>query len=273
MITTKIMGGLGNQMFQYAAGKSLSLRLGVSLKLDVSYFRGQNLREYELIFFNIEEDIAYSHLQFPWGKKFLERMGLTSYYREKHFHYDANFESLGVPICLEGYWQSYKYFMAIDEVIKNVFVPKENSIDPELLEEVKSANVVSVHFRRGDYLSDDKTNSEHGVLESDYYHNAILTIKNNVPNPVFFVFSDEIEWVKKQSFFSDKAIYITGKKNYEDLYLMSLCRHNIIANSTFSWWGAWLNANPNKLVIAPHKWFNYIAASTDDLLPKNWLRV
>jgi hypothetical protein len=137
-------------------------------------------------------------------------------------------------------------------------------------------SAVSIHVRRGDYVSDAGTNRFHGTCSVDYYHDAVDRISGFAPASHFFVFSDGIDWAKENLRLRQPVTYVDfndGEKNYEDLRLMSLCKHHIIANSSFSWWGAWLNPNPDKIVIAPKKWFNDPSINTDDLIPNSWLRL
>ena len=138
---------------------------------------------------------------------------------------------------------------------------------------ISQTNSVSLHIRRGDYVSNQKTNQTHGTCDLDYYQRCITEIEKEVENPYFFVFSDEIEWVKENLKINHPAEYVdqnTGDKSYEDMRLMSQCKHNVIANSSFSWWGAWLNSYPDKIVFAPKRWFASDKHNTKDLIPEGW---
>ena len=135
---------------------------------------------------------------------------------------------------------------------------------------------VCIHIRRGDYVEDIITNQFHGVCNLDYYYRSIEYIASKIKNPYFFVFSDDPLWVKQNLILKYPCDYIDqnfGKKDYEDMRVISKCKHNIIANSSFSWWGAWLNINPNKIVIAPKNWFKSKAINTKDLIPESWFKI
>lgn len=145
-----------------------------------------------------------------------------------------------------------------------------------MIDIIKSCNAVSLHIRRGDYISNATTNTIHGTCNLDYYKRAVEYIKKNSVSPIFFIFSDDIDWVKDNLHLNEKHYYIdwnNADTNYEDMRLMSLCKHNVIANSSFSWWGAWLNNNPKKIVIAPQKWFNDSKLNTFDVIPEKRIKI
>ena len=178
-------------------------------------------------------------------------------------------------IYLSGYWQGEKYLENTNYNINNYFKFNCANKLTKISEKIKNTNSVSIHFRRGDYVNNIKTNTFHGLCGFNYYNNGIKFISKNISNPIYFVFSDDINWVKQNFKLNYPTIYIEDNKDYEDMYLMSLCRHNIIANSTFSWWGAWLNKNPDKIVIAPQKWFadKVKNKNTNKIIPKEWIRI
>jgi Glycosyl transferase family 11 len=176
---------------------------------------------------------------------------------------------------LDGYWQSEKYFIDCSKLIRKDFTFKNelDSYNLKLKSKIDKTNSVSIHIRRGDYVNNLNTNATHGLCSIDYYIKAVNYITERIESPYFFVFSDDIEWAKKNIMLNFPCQFIShniGSKSYLDMQLMSLCKHNVIANSSFSWWGAWLNSNDNKIVIAPRKWF---AVNTDicDLIPSNWI--
>lgn len=293
MIIVKLMGGMGNQMFQYAAARSLSWRHGTALKLDLSFLEGEQagntLRTFELDRFCITAEKASrweistlsdskgrAGLEATFVKIFQRLTGHTSY-RERWFHYDPNLMTLPDNAYLEGYWQSERYFADIREIIRNEFTLKAPLAGKnlELSDEIQSVNAVSLHVRRGDYVMDKKTCEMHGFCDLDYYRKAEAKILQTLKDPCFFVFSDDPEWVAKNLKFRGPAIYIShnGSMPHEDLRLMSHCRHHVIANSSFSWWGAWLSTGPEKLVIAPERWFNEPSINTSDLIPPGWYRL
>ena len=177
-----------------------------------------------------------------------------------------------------GYWQSEKYFKSINETILNDF---QLNIQPDnyhinLANQINNCNSVSVHVRRGDYLEDEKINSVHGILNNLYYYSSIELITTLVGEPHLFFFSDDIDWVKNNFYLQFPHTFIDKdflNKDSKDMWLMTQCKHNIIANSSFSWWGAWLNKNQDKIVIAPKNWFQNPKMNSDNIVPENWVRL
>lgn len=292
MVISQIIGGLGNQMFQYAAGRALSLKNGQVLRLDVSGFAGYGLHQgFELQrVFNIPADIATEAevrsilgWQFASGiRRVLARSGMAALRRkafvvEPHFHYWPDISKVPQDSYLFGYWQSEKYFLDIAPVIRADFTFKHSlvSLNAALAEQIGTVNAVSLHVRRGDYAKNPKTMATHGLCSLDYYRAAIRHIADRVEQPCFFIFSDDIAWVQDNLKMDFPCQYVDcnqGAESYNDMHLMSMCRHHIIANSSFSWWGAWLNPNPDKIVIAPEKWFAN-ETNTQDLIPQGWVRL
>lgn len=290
MIIVRLIGGLGNQLFQYAAGMSLAKFHDTELKLDITGFENYHLHKYSLDSFKISATIATND-DLKMCKKsygFFERFGLyklipTSFSKknyhqiEKCFSFDQDFYSFPSNSYLDGYWQSEKYFLPIEKQIRNEFVLKKrltkNSI--HYLHDINSSNSVSVHIRRGDYFSNSITNEIHGVLPIDYYIQSVNHLKAIKKNLTFFIFSDDLAWCEKHLRFNSKTVYVktsTANNNfYDDFMLMSLCKHHIIANSTFSWWAAWLDNNPDKIIIAPKIWFRSGERDTSDILPSSWV--
>lgn len=290
MIISNIIGGLGNQMFQYAAGRALSLKREQPLLLDVSGFANYGLHQgFELQrVFDLPITIANSmdvrnvlawqanplikrRLSSPrWSK--LRRDGFVV---EPHFHYWSGISHVPQSAYLMGYWQSEKYFQELADIIRAdfAFFVLPSTKNSELTQQISQVNAVSLHVRRGDYVQNPITLATHGLCTLDYYQAAIQTIAESVEQPHFFIFSDDIAWVTanlKMDFPSHYITYNQGAESYNDMRLMSLCRHHIIANSSFSWWGAWLNPSPNKIVIAPKQWFAD-DKNVSDLLPPNWI--
>ena len=194
------------------------------------------------------------------------------------FQFDPTIMSIGDTVYLDGYWQNEKYFKKIEDVIRKEFVARDvmGDEDKAVAQSITNAKSISVHIRRSDYVTNPKTNAVHGTCGIDYYLHATKLIATKIPNPHFFVFSDDHEWVKNNITFAHPTTYVAhngADKNYQDLRLMSMCRHNIIANSSFSWWSAWLNTNPKKIVIAPQRWINDPTRDTSDLIPKTWIRI
>jgi hypothetical protein len=177
-------------------------------------------------------------------------------------------------VYLSGVWQSEKYFRDYEKNIRKEITLK-NAPSPEferMKRQITQNQSVSIHVRRGDYVTKAKTNSLHGTCSPEYYRLAIKEISNNLTSPTFFIFTDDVTWTKENLQIKQNNIYVSGNKfsNAEELILMSMCQHNIIANSTFSWWAAWLNTNPHKVVIAPKQWFATSTIDTKDLIPPNW---
>lgn len=285
MIITRIIGGLGNQMFQYAAGKTLAHLNNTALKLDVTSFEEYKLRDFDLFNFTASIDFATQQEidnllpahNFEKAFQYLSPLRKRTYYREKYFHFDERFLKLGDNVFLKGYFQSEKYFLPAKEIIRKDLTCKESSVKNvrEFSNRLNEKNSVSIHVRRGDYEKDPAIAERHGALPAGYYRQAIELIKTKILTPVFYIFSDDMEWVKEHLQIS-QAVCVTNeitKDPIEDLYLMSKCRHNIIANSSFSWWGAWLNDDPGKIVVAPKKWFNKGPGDVQDIIPAGWYKI
>ena len=287
MILVELNGGLGNQLFQYAAGKSLSLYHNTDLWL--AYSTEQNLpgglesRPFDLYHFTIPDKMAdpvalkfFSSLSFY--SKFLDKLKpphKRKIYRQSFFHFDPHFFQAKSTVFLKGLWQSEKFFLPFQKEIRQLLQFTEISLSlNSVANKMKHENSISIHIRRGDYLAKISLDVL-GIQPLSYYQEAINIILSKTDNPVFYFFSDDIEWVK-ENFQMPGAIYTSNyitKSHIEDLYLMSHCQHNIIANSSFSWWGAWLNNNPGKIVIGPKNWFNKGPKDTQDILPENWIRI
>lgn len=291
MIITKLYGGLGNQLFQYAAGRSLAKRLGVELKMDIFFFQRQSLRKYDLGAFNIIENFATKEESasfFQLSKKerrkksLLERIfkrdKVSPFYRKekKLFTFDPDILNSPDGSCLDGYWQTELYFKDCEKIIRDAFTikKKETGKNLELAKTMAEAESVSLHIRRGDYVSDKGASSIMGFCGLDYYERAVELIQERVSNPKFFIFSDSPKWATENLKISSDAVFVDhngADKAHEDLRLMSKCKHHIIANSTFSWWGAWLGKNPEKIITAPKRWLATEKYKTTDLIPSGWL--
>lgn len=288
IVVVRLIGGLGNQLFQYAAGKSLSHKLRVPLKIDKSDFKRYKLRRYSLLHFNLTSDEASKRELnlFPRRASASRKRKLFSKFfnrgyptfRQKNLNFDPSLFENKAPIYLDGYWQSEKYFKSIENIIRSEFTFK-TKIDPlskEILEKILNCNSVSIHIRRGDYVNNSVTKAKHGILSMDYYYRSIEIIHEKTSNPYFFIFSDDINWVKSNLIIDGNVTYVSHNdslSNYQDLRLMSNCKNNIIANSSFSWWGAWLNANRKKIVLAPAKWFNEDYFNENDIVPNSWISI
>jgi hypothetical protein len=289
LVITNVIGGLGNQMFQYAAGRAISLSREVPLRLDITGFANYELHQgFELQrIFDCASVIAskadvrtiLGWQSSPSIQRLLLRSGLTAFRHEEfvvepHFHYWTGIKNVPSDCYLVGYWQSEKYFCEITAQIRKdfAFVQPMESQNTELAQLITSVNAVSLHVRRGDYANNPATTSVHGLCPLDFYRAAIRYVSERVAQPHFFIFSDDISWVQenlKIDFPHQHVKHNLGAASYNDMRLMSMCKHHIIANSSFSWWGAWLNPHPDKLVIAPKQWF---ANKNDvrDLIPQGW---
>lgn len=293
MITSHIIGGLGNQMFQYAAGRSLALRNGCELQLDTSDFAAYTLHQgFELdTVFGIDLhrlDKKSSDKLLGWRKhrflnklfdqlKVIESLNLTIA-REPSFNYWPRWKYLQAPAYLLGYWQSERYFSEFEHEIRHDFRFHQDLDSESNRIAVALANTtsVSLHVRRGDYASNPKTTALHGLCSPVYYSKAIEYLAHRINDLHLFIFSDDIPWVKANlPIEGHDHTYVShnkGSDSWRDMQLMSLCQHHIIANSSFSWWGAWLNPSPNKIVVAPAKWFAK-DIDTSDLIPEPWIRL
>lgn len=284
MIISRLIGGLGNQMFQYAIGRSLAYANKSELKLDLSGYKTYTLHKYSLKNFSIIEDFGDKkdfETRFPtflWKIFFSPPDSNYKYIKEKkEFYYDPMILDLKGNIYLDGYWQTDKFFKDISDLIRNDFTVRTEPDEKNraLLDKIEDCNSVALHIRRGDYVTNSIAHSYHGTCDLGYYTECIDIIAQRIDSPHFFLFSDDPKWVKSNlpmKFPSAVIAHNGAEKNYEDMRLMSGCKHFIIANSSFSWWGAWLSRNPNKSVLAPKRWFK-ANIDTMDLLPKEWERV
>ncbi|OJI09297.1 MAG: alpha-1,2-fucosyltransferase [Candidatus Vogelbacteria bacterium CG10_big_fil_rev_8_21_14_0_10_49_38] len=289
MIIVNLKGGLGNQMFQYALGRKLALKTGQELKLDLTGFDRDHSRAFGLDNFNIIKPPAtpaeIKRVKYPYGWfskgwrwfrfKILrvhhtgwEPKTLNQIERKLKTHDD---------FYLDGFWQSHKYIEDVRENLLTDFTPKESLEKkyPDLIAQIKNTNSVGIHLRRGDYATNSRVLREFGVCSIAYYQRAIKLLAEKIDQPNLFIISDDINWVKENLPTDHPTVYVSelGTKDYEELLIMSQGKHNIIANSTFSWWGAWLNNNPDKIVIAPEPWFNNNSIKIDDIIPPTWIRL
>lgn len=294
MIFVKISGGLGNQMFQYAYGRSLAARKGVELVLDCSFYENERKhplvtrRIFELEIFNIKSKVlkasdmksrllifANVMLKKVADVAGLKRLSQSVYQLEDSVNDPSGNASRNC--ILNGYWQSEDYFKESASIIRNDFRFKKEleGNNQGLAARMRKTNSVSIHIRRGDYVFDAATNKTHGICSLEYYENAVMLIAGHVADPVFYIFSDDMEWVKLNLQLAFSYEYIEGNNEqagYVDMQLMSICKHNIIANSSFSWWAAWLNSNEKKIVVAPGKWFAdpSLHAKSRQVIPAGW---
>ena len=292
MVVVQLLGGLGNQMFQYAFGLHLAIKNDSVIKIDTSFLdnpviiKNFTKRKYGLGIFNISSEILYTE-DFP---AYSSKHSIKSiphrimhvakvlfkgfkYCKEKKFEFDEAFLLKKGNLYLDGYWQSFKYFEDIKSVISSEFTFKVD-LDISLLsivEKIKNTNSICLHIRRKDYLLDKLLT----VDNLDYINSGIKKMIESLDNPCFYIFSDDITWCEQNiklkypiEFVSKYTLQFGGET---DLQLMIECKHFIIANSSFSWWAAWLSKNENKIVIAPQKWFENSKINSKDLIPSNWI--
>lgn len=291
-IVIRLQGGLGNQMFQYAFAYNLSLILSSTLYIDTHLFYKRNnfkkftKRNLELNIFNINYDFFIKYLPFHihfdyYLYKFITflKIKIYSYKILNEIDIINTTFSKYQNIYLIGYFQDYKYFTnhKIVQNIFNTFLFHEplSDINKLILNKINSTQSVSIHVRRSDYL-DKKNITVHGTCSLDYYKMSVSYFLENFKNVTFFIFSDDFNWVKVNLTKILPHFEIIdnnfGNNSYIDLYLMSKCKHNIIANSTFSWWGGWLNSNINKTVISPKLWF-VNEKNINPIIPTNWIKL
>lgn len=296
MIVAQLRGGLGNQMFQYAFAKNIAATNKTQLILDTSYLQSKlpfkkwaTPMQYELKIFNIKAALSTNFINsnlwlYPFAKaeyivKELWKKKRFQFVQEKQFNFDETLFKSGDDSFLIGNFQSESYFKNIAQELRNdfIFLPELDNKNQEWMTEIKSKNSVSIHIRRGDYLSIAKNAQKFISLPLEYYKNAISKIADQVTNPVFYIFSDDVQWVQQNLKLDFPTFFITNNHTpataYIDMQLMSACKHHIIANSTFSWWGAWLNPNSDKIVIAPKQWFSDTTINSKDICPLEWIKL
>lgn len=280
MIIIKLFGGLGNQMFQYAFGRNIAEKNQTELKLDITYFETSAERKFVLDHFNIKNEIAtqkeifeLTHQKIFGGLKFSGKI------EEKGIQFNKKNLKIKNNRILTGYWQCENYFSDIKSIIRNEFtiINPPDPICEEYYRQINTTNSVSIHIRRGDYTKPELINI-HGLCDMDYYNRSIERISKSIIKPVFYVFSDNLEWAKNNLQSAMPMYFVdldNGGNEIEDFRLMMSCKHNIIANSTFSWWAAWLNRNQEKIIIAPKFWFSseIFRKQQKNIIPDNWIKM
>lgn len=299
MIIAKLQHGLGNQMFQYALGKRLSLLHNTKLKLDVStYETGSDDRLYGLHHFNIKAEIAepqdFRRLHIPppttdlisrIRRKMLRMQEGRKPLAERRFIIESRFTFIPEILStkdntyLVGDWQSEKYFKEIATTLRQDLslkdpMDKAAAQSAELIQQT-NGTPVSLHVRRGDIVTNQRHAEKYGSMPLSYHIEAVQLMRERVPDTVLYVFSDDIVWAQEKLSGLQPIIFVSNPKtrDYEEFALMGLCTHHILPNSTFSWWSAWLNPNPNKIVIAPRKYFRDTRIDTSDLMPPEWMQL
>jgi len=286
MIVSRLIGGLGNQMFQYAAGRALALRRGVSFGIDIRAFADYKTHTFGMQCFSVNLNEAPSWLlPNPPAEGRLQRMlrrlmpTPLNVYSEKTFTFDAAVLSLPDGVYLDGYWQTEKYFADFSDLIRSDLTVRHapSAANQAWLGRIAQAHSVSLHIRRGDYISNPAAAAVHGTCDIGYYERAVAYLRHATGvDPVLFVFSDDPDWVAANLCLPYQMHLIRdndASANYEDLRLMTACHHHIVANSSFSWWGAWLDGRPDSITIAPVRWFVRDAPDARDLVPQRWVRL
>jgi hypothetical protein len=294
MKIVKFKGGLGNQLFQYAFLRSLQLKYSCkNVKGDFSYYahvKNDSIRVPRIESLNIKINKADDKdlnnvcmLKHPGNPLGLVYKGLIFaehlLNRKYYFELDRRFRDVNRLIkydYFDGYWQSWRYLDGIEGALKKeiTFKKKFNKKTEEVISEIKNQNSVLLGVRRGDYIATSKARKHFGTFDIEYYLRAIEYVRERVRNPVFYIFSNDIQWVKQNMKFDCNVVFRNSEdqaSDIEELFIMAACKHAIIVNSTFYWWGAWLIDNAEKIVIAPKKWF--ADDKPIDIVPDNWVKM
>ena len=289
MVISTITSGLGNQLFQYALGRQLAILNNTSLYFDTRFYQSEYSREtnrsFRLSNFNINfRELSVREENLIRATKLLPGRSLPPLFRhlkEQYYHFDPDvLKARAGMLVLNGYWHSQKYFIEVEDVIRrelafnNMPGPEFSSYKSDIL---SSDKAVSVHIRRGDYVSHPEFSKTFGFIGKQYYENACALIVKRIGSCRFFVFTDDKDWVEQNMQLPGDTLFVknTGADaDLDDLHLMSLCKHHIVANSSYSWWGAWLGANRDKIVVCPENWFlNQPDWNTKDLRPDSWIKI
>lgn len=288
MIVVRLCGGLGNQLFQYAAGRRLADIWQTELVLDLGWYARtpptDTPRMYELDNYPIRARPTNAG-EALWCRlhegRLLRRMSFLPrrwrHWREKSFAFDPAVLDMPDNTYLDGYWQSHRYFEDAADLIRSDITPLApfGRQDENVAALIATGDAVSVHVRRGDYVTHQAAATAHGQCSLDYYKAALAHILLHVVRPHFFVFSDDPAWTRENLPLPGPATFVDHNgpaAAFQDLRLMSLCKHQITANSSFSWWGAWLAAQQDGVVVAPKKWFA-VERPSDSLTPARWYRI
>ena len=292
-IIAQLQGGLGNQLFQYATARSLALQKQASLLLDHSWFSEtfEDVTPRELLVGDLNTQGSIVSFQPPikrskriWriGQKFWP-IDPFIFVEQSPFRFDPQLSKSPAfekqNLYLIGYWQSYKYFDAIKSTLQLEITPKK-ALDAHYeyyLKQIQSTPAAMVHIRRGDYINLASAAKVHGFSGLEHYQKGMQILLEKNPQTHFYVFSDDLQWTKENLPHQDKITFIQSLDKssavIQELELMKHCQHHLIANSSLSWWAAWLSKSQNGLVICPNKWTNDLSMNWDDLLPANWIRI
>lgn len=287
-VSVRLEGGLGNQLFQYAAGRAHALRTGAKLVLDLSWYVDQAVRPFALSGLDLQVEGIVVSPPGPFGLNRLidraaRRLGLEpllagSVFREAAFAYDSRFEKLPASAVLRGYFQSWRYFADVSvQIGREVFPERPRSFAvADLCDEVESLNSIAVHIRRGDYVDSEVASRHHGTCSPGYYKAAIDAAGTGDAAARCYVFSDDPAWCREHLDLGSPTTWVSEISRgaaLDDFAVMARCRHFVVANSSFSWWAAWLGRHPDKRVCAPARWFQAVDIDTRDLCPPEWIRI
>lgn len=280
-VIIRLSGGVGNQMFQWALGKMIEETTDMEV-----YFDKIDAKPYQLNIFKtepkfIEDSSTRLKLDIIWALRGILNwqsfLGFTLY-SEKQFNFDRGINKIRRNSYINGFFQSELYFKSVEQKVRENLqfdAPLEGQ-NQSFASQLYSLNSIGVHILSDNYTRLGKYKKKYAKCSPEYYQNAVEHIAKINPNPTVIVFSDDINWAKQNIKFKYKTIFVShnkGKKSYEDLRLMSLCTHNVISNSSFAWWGAWLNNNSQKIVVAPEKWFNDDKIIQSDVIPSSWIKL
>ena len=278
-VRSRICGGLGNQLFQYAAGRALSLRLRCPFELDLTFYDRRRHRQFELDRFSISADWNLTNGNRLSPQKLFRALSRsrdqTPIYKEQSKTFDPQFNLLTAPIELDGYFFSDKYFADQSDTIRTELQPPAatDADSVRILSRIQEQESTALHIRRGDYVTNKKASDRFCSCTLDYYEQAMEQIGGN---GTVFVFSDDIQWAKQNLRQVKPLEFVDADPNQDgirDMWLMTCAHHHIIANSSFSWWGAWLAGAEQGVTIAPAKWFNDSAIDDSDMVPESWIRI
>jgi hypothetical protein len=280
MIIIKLLGGLGNQMFQYAFAKHVAIKNKEPLYIDLSVIERRNniidytFRDFGLNVFNAEYRIL-QHTTLAKGVRKIYNYFFPIQNILEQKYSATEVLNLHGNIYLHGFWQNENYFKDIAHILRKDFTFKTQpgELNQKMINQINAANSISVHIRRGDYVTSSIASQVHYLCPKEYYEKAVSYYIEKMNSPHFYIFSDDIHWVKENLSFGSSYTFVDynkGKYSFEDMRLMSLCKHNIIANSSFSWWGAWLNNNPDKIIIAPRQW---LKEAETEIVPREWIKM
>ncbi|CAM8657789.1 Fut1_Fut2_like domain containing protein [Comamonadaceae bacterium] len=290
-VVARIEGGLGNQLFQYAAARSLADRLQCGLLLDLRGIAENGDRPYQLDLYGIRAEVAdrQTLTALPaWRSSRAGRIQQSlsfivpalvrsPVFWPQSFAYDERIEWLRHPVYMVGYWQTERYFAwNRQRLLQDLTLRSAASADSDWAEIIRNCNSVSLHVRRGDYVSNPNAAQNHGTCDLDFYQHSVASLLEQQPDLEVFVFSDEPQWAADHLRLPAPIHIVDANppdRGHLDLELMSACRHHVLANSSFSWWGAWLCVQPGQTVYAPDRWFANPSVDTRDIIPPHWHRL